>query len=150
MEFVLIILIVIVVIILTNWPKPANQTKFRIEQTKDRGANPIYAVLELQPDKVVIDNSEYILYENIEKAYVESSVHEIRIVNALIAGGKRYRQGRVYRLHIYYKSRFGSSNSLFFGSLRAHELRQYKVIADKINFKIGYKEPEKIDEMREL
>lgn len=145
-----IIIIIIILQILSSHSIPFNTNKFKVEERKDKGANRIYAYIELLDDRVIINNTNFILFSNIEKARVESSMQEIRMVNSLIYGGRRYKQGMVYWLHIYYKDKYGSNTSKTFGSLDSYYYNLYKVIADRINSKVGYVETKVDHKITEL
>jgi hypothetical protein len=148
--FILAIIVLIIIALAKGFQSNLKGNKFRIEKAKDKGANRLFTDIEFFPDKLVIDNSEYILFSNIIKAYVDNRIQDIRIVNSLIYGGKRYKQGMVYSLHIDYKSKYGSVSSLNFGSLDYLEFTRYKLIADRINSIIGYTEEKQDNEMRKL
>ena len=151
-QFLIFLLFILgfIIIVAISSSIHTNTTKFRIEKGKDKGANPLYVVIELLPDRVVIDNSSYILYSNIEKAYVSSSIQEIKILNSLVYGGKRYKQGMVYIFHINYKDKNGFNQTLYYGSTSKIQYNDYKLIADKINSKVGFVEIKEGHKIKEL
>jgi hypothetical protein len=117
-----------------------NKNKYRIERTKDKAANPLYSFIEIMDDKIVIDNTSFIMFSNIKKAYVEHHEHDIRLVGSLVYGGKRYKRGTIYYLGISFTNKNGCLDHLGFYSLSRTQYQIYQEIADEINAKIGYVE----------
>ena len=110
---------------------------FTIASSYDKLNRLVYKEIMIFEDKMLIDKQNYIYFKNIISAKASVTKHIVKM-----RGNSMYinphREATTYLLHITFRNKYGSEDTLFFGCESYLEYTKYKQLESIINSKVGY------------